>query len=69
MAEDGAAAIPLWDTEGASGDTSVPEDLAAAYLVRKYLVDLAFGSIRYDWYAWARPPHSAWAPKRTIRGC
>ena len=48
------ARIPLWDTEGASGDNTVPEDLAAAYLVRKYLVDLAFGSIRFDWYAWGK---------------
>ena len=55
MAKNGASNIPLWDTEGASGDTTtMPEDLAAAYLVRKYLVDLAFGSIRYDWYAWGR---------------
>ena len=54
MAKNGAGSIPLWDTEGASGDTAVPEDLAAAYLVRKYLVDLAFGSIRYDWYAWGK---------------
>jgi hypothetical protein len=54
MAKNGVSATPLWDTEGASGDSSVPEDLAAAYLVRKYLVDLAFGSIRYDWYAWGK---------------
>jgi hypothetical protein len=54
MARNGAGATPLWDTEGASGDNTVPEDLAAAYLVRKYLVDLAFGSIRYDWYAWGK---------------
>jgi hypothetical protein len=54
MSINGAGAIPLWDTEGASGDNTVPEDLAAGYLVRKYLVDLAFGSIRYDWYAWGK---------------
>lgn len=54
MARNGAGALPLWDTEAASGDTTVPEDLAAAYLVRKYLVDLAFGSIRYDWYTWGK---------------
>jgi len=54
MAAHGVSAMPLWDTEGASGDATVPEDLAAAYLVRKYLVDLAFGSIRYDWYAWGK---------------
>ena len=50
-----SSAIPVWATEGASGDnTTVPEDLAAAYLVRKYLVHLAFGSIRFDWYAWGK---------------
>ena len=54
MAAHGVSAIPLWDTEGASGDNTVPEDLAAAYLVRKYLVDLAFGSVRFDWYAWGK---------------
>lgn len=54
MARNGVGAMPLWDTEGASGDTTVPENLAAAYLVRKYLVDLSFGSIRYDWYAWGK---------------
>ena len=54
MAAHGVSAMPLWDTEGASGDDTVPEDLAAAYLVRKYLADLAFGSIRFDWYAWGK---------------
>ncbi|MFN7998747.1 MAG: carbohydrate binding domain-containing protein [Bryobacteraceae bacterium] len=54
MATNNAGSIPLWDTEAASGDETVPEDLAAAYLVRKYLVDLAFGSIRFDWYAWGK---------------
>lgn len=54
MERDGAGAMPLWDTEGASGDSTVPEPLAAAYLVRKYLVDLAFGSTRFDWYAWGK---------------
>ncbi|HEY1220540.1 MAG: carbohydrate binding domain-containing protein [Bryobacteraceae bacterium] len=55
IAEHGVSAIPVWATEGASGDnTTVPESLAAAYLVRKYLVHLAFGSIRFDWYAWGK---------------
>jgi hypothetical protein len=54
MERDGAGALPLWDTEGASGDATVPEPLAAAYLVRKVLVDLAFGSTRFDWYAWGK---------------
>jgi len=55
MAAHGVSSIPVWATEGATGDnTTAPEDLAAAYLVRKYLVHLAFGSIRFDWYAWGK---------------
>ncbi|MFZ0934242.1 MAG: carbohydrate binding domain-containing protein [Bryobacteraceae bacterium] len=55
MAANGLSAMPVWATEGATGDnTTAPEDLAAAYLVRKYLVHLAFGSIRFDWYAWGK---------------
>ncbi len=55
MAANGLSAIPVWASEGASGDnTTAPESLAAAYLVRKYLVHLAFGSIRFDWYAWGK---------------
>jgi hypothetical protein len=48
----GLGAMPLWDTEGASGDSTTPPEQAATYLVRKYLTDLAFGSGRYDWYTW-----------------
>jgi uncharacterized protein (TIGR03437 family) len=48
----GLGAMPLWDTEGASGDTTTPPDEAASYMVRKYLTDLAYGSGRYDWYTW-----------------
>jgi len=55
MATHGVSAIPLWATEGASGDNATaPESLAADYLVRKYLVHLAFGSVRFDWYAWGK---------------
>ncbi len=55
MAANGVSAMPVWATEGATGDTTIaPESLAAAYLVRKYLVHLAFGSIRFDWYAWGK---------------
>ena len=50
----GLGAKPLWDTESASGDTTTPPAQAAAYMVRKYLTDLAYGSIRYDWYTWGR---------------
>ena len=55
MEEHGISDMPMWATEGASGDnTTTPESLAAAYLVRKYLVHLAFGSVRFDWYAWGK---------------
>jgi uncharacterized protein (TIGR03437 family) len=50
----GLGGMPRWDTEGASGDTTTPTAEAAAYIVRKYLVDLAYGSGRYDWYTWGR---------------
>ena len=50
----GIGGMPMWDTEGASGDTTTPADEAAAYIVRKYLTDLAYGSGRYDWYTWDR---------------
>jgi uncharacterized protein (TIGR03437 family) len=48
----GLGALPLWDTEGASGDNTTPPAQAAAYMARKYLVDLAYGSGRFDWYTW-----------------
>ena len=52
MAKYGLAKMPLWDTEGASGDTTTPLDLAPKWIARRYLTDLAFGSARYDWYTW-----------------
>jgi uncharacterized protein (TIGR03437 family) len=52
LAKNNASSLPLWDTESASGDTTTSADLAATYMVRKYLVALAFGSGRYDWYTW-----------------
>jgi len=55
MAANGVGSMPVWATEGAAGDdTTQPEALAAAYLVRKYLVHLAFGSVRFNWYAWGK---------------
>jgi len=55
LAGQSVTALPVWASEGATGDnTTAPESLAAAYLVRKYLVQLAFGSIRFDWYAWGK---------------
>lgn len=53
MAKYGLQNMPLWDTEAASGDTTTtPDTTAAAYLVRKYLTDLAYGAGRLDWYTW-----------------
>lgn len=54
MAKNGVGALPLWDTEGASGDTTTTEDAAAAWIVRRYLVDLAYGSGRFNWYTWSK---------------
>ncbi len=52
MAKRGVQSLPLWETEGASGDTTTPLSLAPAYMVRKHLVDLALGAGRYGWYTW-----------------
>ena len=52
MAANGASAIPLWDTEGASGTTKTSVKLAAEYLARKFLTDLMFGAWHFDWYTW-----------------
>jgi len=54
MAKNGVSNMPFWDTEGASGDTTVSEEQGAAYLVRRYLVELAYGAVRYDWYTWSK---------------
>ena len=54
MAKNGVGALPLWDTEGASGDTTTTEDVAAAWIVRRHLADLAYGSARYNWYTWSK---------------
>jgi uncharacterized protein (TIGR03437 family) len=54
MSKNGVSALPLWDTEGASGDTTTTEDVAAAWIVRRYLVDLAYGSGRFNWYTWSK---------------
>ncbi len=44
--------LPLWNSEGASGDGTTPPELFAAYLARKYLVDLAYGATNFNWYFW-----------------
>ncbi len=54
MAARGLSAKPLWDTEGASGDESTSSPLASAFVARKFLVDLAFGSGRFIWFTWGR---------------
>ncbi len=52
MAKHQVDTMPFWDTEGASGDNTTSDEQAAAFLVRRYLVDLAFGSADYNWYTW-----------------
>lgn len=54
MAKHGVGTTPLWDTEGASGDNTTSDTVSANYVVRRYLVDLAYGSVRFDYYAWGR---------------
>jgi hypothetical protein len=55
MESDGVGSMPLWVTEGATGDdATTPDSLAAAYLVRKYLVHLAFGAAGFNWYTWGK---------------
>ncbi|MFM9937723.1 MAG: GH39 family glycosyl hydrolase [Novosphingobium sp.] len=44
--------MPLWDTEGGSGDSSTPPALARTYIARKYLADLASGAANFGWYGW-----------------
>jgi len=46
------AAMPLWDTEGGSGNDTTAPDIARTYMARKYLVDLAFGASNFGWYGW-----------------
>jgi hypothetical protein len=44
---------PLWNTEaGWLGPTTLPADLAAAYVARAYLLNWAAGVSRFYWYAW-----------------
>jgi hypothetical protein len=67
MAKYGLAKMPLWTTEGASGDDTTPLDLAAEYIVRRYLTELvppaSIGTrgIRHRSFAWE--------PWRTTGGC
>ncbi len=53
LTKNGLTAKPLWDTEGGSGDATTPPAIAATYMVRKYLTDLAFGAGNFNWYGWA----------------
>jgi uncharacterized protein (TIGR03437 family) len=58
MAKYGLAKVPLWITEGGSGDDTTPADVAPTIIPRRFLTELAFGSVRYDWYVW--DPASEW---------
>jgi len=57
MAKYGLAKMPLWITEGASGDDTTPLDAAPKYIARRVLTELAFGSARFDWYIWDQASH------------
>jgi hypothetical protein len=48
----GVADKPLWITEGGTGDTTTPPAKGAGLLARKYLVELLYGSSRFNWYTW-----------------
>jgi hypothetical protein len=48
----GVADKPLWITEGATGDNTTPAADAAGLLARKYLVEMLYGSSRFNWYVW-----------------
>lgn len=54
MEENGAGEKPLWDTEtGWAGPKPFPsQELAAAYLVRAYLLAWSSGVQRLYWYSW-----------------
>lgn len=45
-------AKPLWDTEGGSGNSATPPEIARTYMARKFLTDLAFGAAHFGWYGW-----------------
>ena len=45
---------PLWNTEGATGNQNINDNLAVGYLARAYLVNLLYGAQRFNWYAWDR---------------
>ncbi len=52
--------MPLWDTEASSGDDTTALAVAPKFITRKYLTELAFGSVRYDWYSWNNQPTDAY---------
>jgi Glycosyl hydrolases family 39 len=54
MAEHGAGAKPLWNTETGWADPKPfpSEELAAAYVARSYILNWAAGVERLYWYAW-----------------
>ena len=52
MAKYGVGNLPLWDTEGAAGNTTTALAVAPETLAQRILVDLAFGSARFNWFIW-----------------
>lgn len=65
MADNGVGDRPLWNTEvgWARPKPFLPEDLAAAYLARTYILNWAAGVQRLYWYAW---DNHAWVSLQTV---
>ena len=82
MRRAGIGALPLWNTEGATGTPTSSPPIARGLLARAYLVEWLWGVHSVDWYAWdisvgsplSRPDHvtpapAGVAPSRSSRGC
>jgi hypothetical protein len=52
MRRAGIGAKPLWNTEGAAGDVTSTDQLAAGLLARTYLLQWSWGISNFDSYAW-----------------
>jgi hypothetical protein len=52
MRRAGVGALPLWNTEGATGTPTSSAAEASGLLARAYLVEWLWGTRTFDWYAW-----------------
>jgi hypothetical protein len=55
MRRAGVGAVPLWNTEGATGTPTSSGAAAGGLLARAYLVEWLWGVRTFDWYAWDLP--------------